>query len=55
MHLIQDISFQVPHTFLDQPLRVPMEAYRTPHMSLTDGVVTWTSIVLFFEKDKTAG
>jgi SAM-dependent methyltransferase len=55
MHLIQDISFQVPHTFLDRPLRVPMEAYRTPHMSLTDGVVTWTSIVLFFEKDKTAG
>jgi SAM-dependent methyltransferase len=50
MKLVQNIAFQIPRIFLDRPVKVPSERYRTPHMSLTDGSATWTSIVLFFEK-----
>ncbi len=50
LNLIQDIDFSVPHIYLDRPLRFPEEIYYTPHMSLTDGNVVWTSIVLFLVK-----
>lgn len=50
MKLIQNISFKVPRLLIEKPLKIPEEIYRTPHMSLTDGGLIWTSIILFFEK-----
>ena len=50
MKLIQDIAFNVPKIFFERPLRMPSQKYSTPHMSLTDGDLIWTSIILFFEK-----
>ncbi len=50
MKLVQNISFQVPRSLIEKPLKIPEEIYKSPHMSLTNGEVTWTSIILFFEK-----
>jgi SAM-dependent methyltransferase len=51
MKLVQDIDFRIPRIFLERPLRFPSEFSKTPHLSLTDGNVIWTSIVLFFVKE----
>lgn len=50
MKLIQDINFNIPRIFIENPLKMPEERYSTPHLSLTDGRTIWTSIILFFEK-----
>jgi len=51
LYLVQDISFDVPRIFIERPLKFPSEIYRSPHLSLTDGNIIWTSIILFFEKE----
>ena len=50
MKLVQNISFKIPRIFIDNPIKFPSEIYRTPHLSLTDGNIVWTSVILFFEK-----
>jgi SAM-dependent methyltransferase len=50
LKLIQDISFKIPRIFLEKPNQFPSEIYKTPSLSLSDGNIIWTSIILFFEK-----
>jgi len=50
LKLVQNINLQVPRLLVEKPVRFPQEIHRTPHMSLTDGYIIWTSIILFFEK-----
>ena len=55
MKLIQNINFKIPRLFLEKPLKFPQETFKTPALSLTDGNIIWTSIILFFEKDSIYG
>lgn len=50
LNLIQSVSLLAPTAFLDCAVKVPEEALRTPHLSLTDGTCIWTSVLLFMVK-----
>ena len=51
LKLVQDICFEIPSILLEKPLVFPDEKYLSPQLSLMDGEVVFTSIILFFEKN----
>jgi SAM-dependent methyltransferase len=50
LELVQPVSLMAPRAFVECPVKVPEDALRAPHLSLTDGACIWTSIVLFMVK-----
>ncbi len=50
LDLIQPVRLTAPRAFGECPVKVPEDALRTPHLSLTDGTCIWTSVLLFMVK-----
>ena len=55
LQLVQPVSLCAPRAFLEFPVKVPEDALRCPHLSLTDGTCIWTSVVLFMVKSASRG
>jgi SAM-dependent methyltransferase len=50
---VEPLDDRLPPTeYLDDPVKVPDDIFRTPHLVVTDGRTTWTSVIVFLRKPR---